>query len=239
MYLAGINVLLAIFNMVPAFPLDGGRVLRSALWAIKGDLRWATRVASWFGSAFGIFLMVLGVISFIGQNFIGGLWFVLIGMFIKGASQMSYRQMLMRKALSGEPIRRFMKTDPVTVPAQATVAELVEDYFYRYHYKMFPVAHDGRIDGCVSIKEIKQLPKDQWGSHTVSEIVTPCSEQNTISPDTDAMKALSIMNSTGNSRLMVVEGDKLEGIITLKDMLRFLALKIDLEENEKVNLPTV
>jgi Zn-dependent protease/CBS domain-containing protein len=236
-YLAAINALLAAFNMIPAFPLDGGRVLRSILWAIKGNLRWATHVASWFGSAFGILLMVLGVISFIGQNFIGGIWFFLIGMFIRSASQMSYRQMLMRDALSGEPISRFMKTDPVTVPAAATVAELVEDYFYRYHYKMFPVAHDGRVDGCVSIKEIKRLPKGEWASHTVSEIVTPCSEQNTITPDADAMKALSIMNTTGNSRLMVVEGDKLDGIITLKDMLRFLAMKIDLEHNEKVNLP--
>jgi Zn-dependent protease/predicted transcriptional regulator len=239
MYLAGINILLAVFNMVPAFPLDGGRVLRSALWAIKKDLRWATRVASAFGSAFGIFLMAMGAISFIGGNFIGGLWFFLIGMFIKGASQMSYRQMLTRSALSGEPISRFMKTDPVTVPANASVTQLVEDYFYKYHYKMFPVAHDGRLDGCVSIKEIKTLPKDEWPSHTVAEIAKPCSEQNTIPPDTDAMKALAVMNSTGNSRLMVVEGDKLDGIITLKDMLRFLALKIDLEQNEKIILPDV
>ncbi len=147
---------------------------------------------------------------------------------------MSYQQMLIRKALSGEHVRHFMKTDPVVVPDTISVKELVENYFYRYHYKMFPVAQDGRLEGCISTKEIKGLPKEQWDSHTVEDILTPCSESNMISPDTDAMKAISLMRSSSNSRLMVVEGDKLEGIITLKDMLKFLAMKIDLEDGENI-----
>jgi CBS domain-containing protein len=231
-YLAWLNMILAGFNMIPAFPLDGGRVLRSILWAIKKNLKWATHIASEFGSVFGIILIVLGVISFIGGNFIGGLWYFLIGMFIRNASQMSYQQMLIRRALSGEHVSRFMKTDPVVVPDSISVRELVEDYFYRYHFKMFPVTQDGRLEGCVSTKEIKEMPRDQWEEHKVDEIVTPCSDTNTISPDTDAMKAISLMRSSNNSRLMVVEGDKLEGIITLKDMLKFLAMKVDLENEE-------
>jgi Zn-dependent protease len=236
LYLTWLNLLLAGFNLIPAFPLDGGRILRSILWAIKKNLRWATHVASALGGAFGLFLIILGVISFIGGAFISGLWYFLIGMFIRSASQMSYKQLLIRRALSGEPAKRFMKTEPVTVAPSISISELVEDYFYKYHYKMFPVLEDSKLKGCVSTKEIKNLPKDQWSRHKVGEITEACSDKNTISPDTDAMKALSLMNNSDNSRLMVVEGDKLEGIITLKDMLKFLALKIDLEGNEKIKL---
>jgi len=237
LYLAWLNLVLAGFNLIPAFPLDGGRILRSALWAAKRNLRWATRVASGFGGAFGMILIVLGIISFIGGNFIGGLWYFLIGMFIRGASQMSYQQMLIRKALSGEPARRFMKSDPVIVSPSIPVSELVEDYFYKYHYKMFPVSDNGRLAGCVSTKEVKDIPKEEWSRHTVGDIAKACSNKNTISPDTDAMKALSLMNHSGNSRLMVVDGERLDGIITLKDMLKFLSLKVDLEENESIKMP--
>jgi len=231
-YLAWINLILAGFNLIPAFPLDGGRVLRSALWAIKKNLRWATRVASWMGSAFGIFLIILGVLSLIGGSFVGGLWYILIGMFIRSASQMSYQQMLIRKALSGEPTKRFMQADPVVVSPSLSVRDLVENYFYKYHYKMFPVSDNGNLLGCISTKEVKNMPRNEWGQHTVSDITEKCSDNNMISPETDAMKALAVMRSSGNSRLMVVDHNHLTGIITLKDMLKFLSLKIDLEEDQ-------
>lgn len=233
-YLGWLNIILAGFNMIPAFPLDGGRVLRSILWAIKGNLRWATRISSGLGAGFGLLLMILGIINFIGGNFIGGLWYFLIGIFIRGASQMSYRQLLVKDALVGEPISRFMVADVFTAPPSITVYDLIEDYFYKYHYKMFPVTEDGTLKGCVTTKQIKELSKEKWATSRVSDIVQPCSEENTISPDADAMKALSLMNRTGNSRLMVIEENKLLGVISLKDMLKFMALKLDLEAGEKI-----
>jgi Zn-dependent protease len=233
-YLSWLNIILAGFNMVPAFPLDGGRVLRSILWYAKGNLRWATRIASGLGSGFGLLLMILGIINFIGGNFIGGLWYFLIGMFIRGASQMSYRQMLIKNTLMGEPISRFMVDEVVTAPPSITVFDLIENYFYKYHYKMFPVSENGSLKGCVTTKQIKEIPKEQWATRKVSDIIQPCSGENTISPKADAMKALSLMNNTGNSRLMVVEGNKLLGVISLKDMLKFMALKLDLEAGEKI-----
>jgi len=233
-YLGWLNIILAGFNMVPAFPLDGGRVLRSILWAIKGNLQWATRISSGLGAGFGLFLMILGIINFIGGNFIGGLWYFLIGIFIRGASQMSYRQLLIKNALVGEPINRFMVADVVTAPSSITVHDLIEDYFYKYHYKMFPVTDNGSLKGCVTTKQIKELSRENWATSRVSDIIKPCSEVNTILPDADSMKALSLMNRTGNSRLMVIEGNKLLGMISLKDMLKFLALKLDLEGDEKI-----
>ncbi len=229
-YLAILNLILAGFNLVPAFPLDGGRVLRSALWKAKGNLRWATRIASMFGSGFGMFLIIVGVLSFIGGGFVGGAWYFLIGLFIRGASQMSYQQVLMRKALQGEEVGRFMKDSPVTVPSSASLDELVNDYFYRYHYKMFPVTDGDGLSGCVTTGQIKEVPRDQWRERTAGDIQEPCSDENTTSPHTDAMDALAMMKRTSKSRLLVVEGDRLVGVLTLKDMLKFLSLKVDLEE---------
>ena len=137
-YLAYINALLAGFNLLPAFPLDGGRILRSILWGARKNLRWATRVASAIGTAFGILLIFLGVLQFFRGEFIGGVWWFLIGMFLQEAARGSYQQVLIRKALEGEAVSRFMQTNPVTVPPSVSVQQLVEDYIYKYHCKMFP-----------------------------------------------------------------------------------------------------
>jgi Zn-dependent protease/CBS domain-containing protein len=230
-YLAYINGLLAIFNLVPAFPLDGGRVLRSILWGLKKNLRWATRISSGIGSGFGILLIALGVFQFLRGNFIGGMWWFLIGMFLRGAAKTSYQQLLLRRALEGEIVKRFMKTDPVTVTPSLSVAQLVEDYIYKYHYKMFPVVEDtDRLLGCVTTKQVREIPREAWNQRTVREIANRCSAENTIGSQVDAMKALSIMSKTGASRLMVTEGNRLLGIIALKDLLKFFALKVELEE---------
>jgi Zn-dependent protease/CBS domain-containing protein len=228
-YLAMINGLLAAFNLVPAFPLDGGRILRSALWGWKGNLRWATRISSAIGGGFGIFLIVIGFARILSGNFIGGMWLGLIGLFIQGAAKMSYQQLITRKALEGESLKRFMKSDPVTVPESITIEELVEDYIYRYHYKLFPVVNSHKLVGCITTKEVKEIPRAQWGEKTVGELADPCSAENTIRPDADAVQALSTMRRNNASRLMVVENDKLMGIIALKDMLEFLNLKVELD----------
>jgi len=230
-YLAMINAILAGFNLLPAFPLDGGRVLRSILWGAKKNLRWATYISSRIGSGFGILLIVLGVIHVFRGDFIGGMWWFLIGMFLQSAAKMSYQQLLTRKALEGEPIRRFMKTDPVTVSPSVSLEQLVEDYVYKYHFKMFPVVEDtDRLLGCVTTKQVKEIPRQDWGRKTVGEVASQCSSENTIEPQADAMQAISIMNRTGNSRLMVVEGGHLVGIIALKDLLELLSLKVELED---------
>ena len=228
-YLGWLNIILAVFNMIPAFPLDGGRVLRSILWAAKGDLRWSTRIAAALGSGMGMLLILLGLLAFITGNLITGIWYFLIGMFIRGAAHMSYRQVLIRNALGGEPVSHFMEKNPVTVPPSISIRELVDNYFYRYHYKMFPVSGNGALEGCISSREVKAIPREQWDNRRVQDVLVSCSNETMVAPDADAMQALSLMNRTGNSRLMVVQGHDLVGVITLKDMLKFLNMKIDLE----------
>jgi Zn-dependent protease/predicted transcriptional regulator len=227
-YLGAINLILAGFNLVPAFPLDGGRVLRSALWYWRGSLRWATRVASQIGAGFGIVLIVLGVIYFIRGAFLGGVWWAMIGLFIRRASQMSYQRVLIRKALEGETVAAFMKQDPVTVSPDISIKDLVENFVYKHHFKMYPVTRDGAVSGCITTREIKDVPREQWENTRVSDVTRECSPENSIHPGADATKALSLMGKSGRSRLMVIESGQLVGLIALKDLLRFLTVKMDL-----------
>jgi Zn-dependent protease len=228
-YLASINGSLALFNILPAFPLDGGRVLRSILWGWRDDLRWATRLASRIGSAFGYLLVGLGVLSLFLESFSGGLWLIVIGMFLNNAARSSYQQLAVREALEGEHVQRFMTPDPVTVPPTLSVRDLVEQYVYVHHFKTYPVVQGDELMGCVSTRDLQALPRDQWGTRTVGELASQCSLDNTIAPTADAMEALSRMNRTRNSRLMVVQDSHLVGMIALKDLLAFLSLKIELE----------
>ena len=229
-YLAYLNTILAVFNLVPAFPLDGGRMLRAALWAWKKDLRWATRIASAIGSGFGLALMAVGVLWFIQGYFVAGMWWFLIGIFLRFTAAASYKQILLQQALQDQPIRRFMSTDPVTITPALSIDQLVQDYIYRYHFKMFPVVENSRLLGCITTREVKQLPQAQWAEHTVGELFIACSNDNSVSPDMDAMQLLSRMTQpNGSSRYMVVKEQQLLGIISLTDLKEFLSLKLELE----------
>jgi CBS domain-containing protein len=229
-YLAFINVALAIFNMLPAFPLDGGRVLRGYLWSRSGNLRRSTRTASRIGAIFGTGLIIMGLFSLLMGNLIGGIWWFLIGMFLRGASLASYRQLEIRHALEGEPVSRFMKEEPVMVPASATLQRFVDEYVYQHYHDMFPVVDGSRFAGCITTRALKRVPREEWRHRTVGEIAETCTENSTISPDTDAVEALATMSRAQKSRLLVAQNGQITGVITLKDLLAFLALKLDLEE---------
>ena len=229
-YLALVNSVLGTFNLVPAFPLDGGRVLRAALWRWKNDIRLATQSASRVGSLFGLILMLSGGFQVITGNFMVGVWWFVMGLFLRGAANASYYQLIARTTLEGEAVRRFMTANPDTVATDLPIHALVEHHFYRSLHEMYPVMRDSHLVGCVTSKQVAAIPRDQWTRLTVFDAMTPCSETNTVSVDTDALKALSIMNRTGNSRLMVTEDDRLVGVITLKDLMKPLAVRLNLEE---------
>ncbi|MFZ5907040.1 MAG: M50 family metallopeptidase [Nitrospirota bacterium] len=230
-YLAMINFILAGFNMVPAFPLDGGRVLRSALWKWKNNIRWATKISSQIGSLFGIILIMLGLLNVLTGNIIGGIWYFILGIFLRNASEMSYQHILMRKVLEGEKVSSSMNRELVTVPSSVSLDELVEEYFYKYHFKMLPVVDGERLTGCIKTGDVKNIPRSEWNEKKVSDIAVQCTESNTILPDADTMKAFSLMNRTKNSSLMVVKDNKLMGIITLKDIMTVLSVRLDFDEN--------
>jgi Zn-dependent protease/predicted transcriptional regulator len=238
-YLGFINLVLVVFNMLPAFPLDGGRVLRALLWMWKGSLRKATRIASQTGSLFGFLLIVLGIVAVFSGNIIGGLWWFLIGMFVRGAATMSYKNVVVREMLRGEPLTRFMNREPVTVQRSASIEDLVENYIYRYHYKMFPVMDGERLIGCVTTRQVKEVPRGEWGGQTVGSLAGACLPANRIEVASDAMDALTQMMRAKYSRLMVVEGERLVGVVSLKDLMSFLQLKLELEVDDPAAAETM
>jgi CBS domain-containing protein len=225
-----INVVVAIFNLLPAFPLDGGRMFRAALWHFKKDMRAATYISSRIGRGFGLFMMILGVFGAIQGNFIGGMWWFLIGMFLRGAAAASYQQLMLQDVLKDKPVREFMNSEPVTVPPSISVADWVEEYVYRHHYKLFPVVEDSSLLGSISIDKIKKIPREEWDRRNVRELMEPVSPANSIPADTETTKLLMTMIRPDTpSRFMVVEGGRLVGMISLKDLLELIALKLEIE----------
>jgi Zn-dependent protease len=228
LYLAGLNLMLALFNLVPAFPMDGGRIFRALLWMRSGDLRQATAIASSAGSFFGVALVALGLFTLISGDPLSGLWWIVIGIFVRSIAQASYQQLIVRRVFQGEPISRFMTTEPIAVPRAISVEELVDEYVYRYHHKMFPVVDGDRLTGCVTTQAVRELPREEWSQQTVGAIAEPVSDENSVTPRIDAMKVLSKMTGAGRSRLLVVEDGCLVGVITLKDLVELLSVKIEL-----------
>jgi len=232
-YLGVINAAVLLFNLIPAFPLDGGRVLRSIFWGATGDLRRATYWAALIGQGFAWLLIANAVYQFFIEQSFSGIWTGLIGLFLNNAARSSYQQVLVRQALEGEPVSRFMNQQPIVVSPGLDLRSWVEDYVYRYHRKAFPVSSNGHVEGFITTQALSEIPREEWPQHTVGELMNPDLKAITIAPDADALKALGKMQQTGSSRLLVMDGDKLVGIVSLKDLLRFLHLKIELGDTEE------
>lgn len=228
-YLSSINLLLLVFNLIPAFPLDGGRVLRSILWGISGNLRSATYWSALFGRLFAWVLIAIGVTQFVFGNWWGGIWTGLIGLFLHNAANSGYQQMLVRQALQGAPVRTFMNTHPVVVPPSLDLRHLVEDYVYRHHHKAFPVVSGDHLEGLVDTSSLMQVPRGEWDRHTVGEVMRHDLDRFTIAPDADAYQALAKIQQTAVPRLLVTDGDHLLGMVGLKDLMKFLNLRMELE----------
>lgn len=228
-YLSAINMLLAVFNMLPAFPTDGGRILRALLWWIKGNINWATQVASRISLLFAVAMIFMGFMHLIGDNSIGGLWWILIGSFLFSAANTSYERLLVKQSFEGKTVRHFMNETPVTVPYHTTLQEFVDSYLYPYHYKMFPVEKDDKIVGLITVDILKSHLHEEWKHLPVGKAMQLQNADNSIDADTSINEALNKMTETGRSRLLVVEHNKVVGIITLKDLLEYIALKMELD----------
>ena len=227
-YLALINLILATFNMVPAFPLDGGRVYRAWLWGRTGDMNEATRRASRVGQAFGLALIALGVFSLFSGNLIAGIWWGLIGLFLNTASRASYTQLQTHQLLKAEPVSRFMTANPLTVPAGITLRKLVDDHIYGSFHETFPVMEGDRLVGSIGVADLRDIERANWERLQVREVMHPVSPLNSIRTTESGEAALKLMRESGNARLLVVQDAKLAGIVALRDIMRLIRLKEEL-----------
>ena len=235
LWLGQVNLILAAFNLVPAFPLDGGRVARAVIWGITGDLRRATRWASGAGQAFAWLLiatgmaMMLGVwIPFLGGGLVGGLWLAFIGWFLNNAAALSYRQLVIREALRDIPVSRLMLTQIATVPPDLSVSALVDRYLLRSDQRAFPVVADGRLEGMVCLREVRKLDRAAWDKTAVRDIMIPADRLTFANPHDAASEVLSRLAGRDLNQLPVLEDGRVRGLVRREDILKWLALYADL-----------
>jgi Zn-dependent protease/CBS domain-containing protein len=226
-YLAYVNVLLGVFNLIPGFPLDGGRVLRSLLWAVMHDLRRATRIATRIGQAVA-YLFILGGIALSFQGaLLNGIWLIFIGWFLLNAAEASYRQLAVPR-LQYRPVRALMQTRPVVVPVDLSVADLVEQYMLGQGLRAVMVADDGRIAGLVSLTDVKKLPPDQWPGTPLRAVMTPSAHLVVVTPETSLQEALARLAERDVNQLPVVSEGSLVGMLSRADVIGFLQIYQDL-----------
>ena len=224
--------MLAIFNLIPGFPLDGGRVLRSMLWAITNNLRRATRWASWVGQA-TTWLMIVGGISmifgvqipFFGTGFIGGLWLAFIGWFLNSASIQSYQQVVVQDMLEDVPVSRLMRPNPPTVPPDIPVSDLVHNHMMQTDDHAFPVIEQGVLAGLVTLEDVRGVSRSAWDTTTVRDIMTPANQLMTITAEEDAAETLNKLMERDVGQLPVVIENKLTGLLRRRDIIKWLQLQ--------------
>ena len=228
-YLTWINVAVGIFNLIPGFPLDGGRVLRAFLWQRYGSLTMATRTASDIGKGFALVLMFFGGVQIFTGSLLGGLWLIFIGMFLRGTAEGGYEEVVLRQALAGVTVQDVMTRSVVCVPPDLSISQLLSEYFLRYGYHGFPVAQNGKVSGVISLEDVQPIPEDQRSAITVEQTMQPLSDRTTIAPQVPLTNALSKMAHEGSGRLLVMQDATLQGMITKTGLLRFLEIKRILE----------
>lgn len=222
-YLSQLNLALGIFNLIPGFPMDGGRVLRSIIWEKKKDFFYATRKASDVGQKIALFFIFFGLfVIFTGYG--GGLWMILIGWFLYTAAQASYQQASLQEALAGIKVSDVMVREIVTIDSSTTIEEAVNRYFLRYGFGGFPVFEHGKFRGFISLKEVKDVPREDWRNVRVSDVLVPHDRKWEISPRVDVMKALELMITENQGRIAVTEGDEVVGLITRNGIAKFIRI---------------
>jgi Zn-dependent protease len=229
MWLGSINILVGLFNLVPGFPLDGGRIVRSVLWAITDDLQRATRWASWLGQAvawlliFAGMAMLFGVqIPVLGGGFINGIWLILIGWFLQSAAVSSYRKVVVQDILEDVPVKQMMYTNVPVVPASSSVDDLVNNHIMSTDNRAFIVYDADKMVGLVTIEDVRKVDAASRSSITVGDIMTPSQKLIVIAPDEDATDALFRLQDQNIRQLPVVTGDRIVGLLRRKDIIRWL-----------------
>jgi CBS domain-containing protein len=221
-YLAWVNLLLAGFNLVPGFPLDGGRLLRSVVWRATGSFRRATRIASLAGQAVGWLLVAGGVAFLLAGNLAGGIWFAFIGWFLVQAARASYQELQVRQMLRGVQAHDVMAGSLLRIPPDLTLQDAVDRYFMRYDHSAFPVDEQGRTIGLLTLRKVRRVPSDQWPTRRVRDHMVPLGDQVVVPPDAPMDQVMAKLEDGEAGRVLVAEDGEVVGIITPSDLTRWL-----------------
>lgn len=223
-WLGSINLLLAVFNMIPGFPMDGGRVFRAAIWSITGDKLKATLWASNVGRYFGWFLMATGVMGLLQGQGVGSVWSILIGWFISNLAATSYKQLVTDQTLTGFKIADLMRTHFETVDADMPLPEFIDNYLLRSNQRLWPVTVNKKLAGAVSISQIYHLPIENRAFLTLREAMNPIESMNFLEPKCSAKDAIDTLIKAGDETMLVVEDGKVQGLVQHADIVKWMAL---------------
>jgi Zn-dependent protease len=221
-WLGYINLALLVFNLIPALPLDGGRVLRSALWYFRRDRAWATRVAADIGQGFGYLFIGLGIAMFIIFGAFSGAWLAFIGWFLLQAARAEAGYIATEEALGGLRVRDLMARDPVTVDADLTVGQFMDDVAWSRRFTTYPVVHDGRPIGLLAFRSVAAVPRREWDTRRVRDSMIPLDEVPQLTEDEPAVDALADLSSPNANRGLVIEHGRLAGLLSITDLARAL-----------------
>jgi Zn-dependent protease/predicted transcriptional regulator len=227
-YLGFINFALGLFNLLPGFPLDGGRILRAVLWQRSGDFRQATASASEWGKGIAYGLIFLGAVQIFAGALVGGIWLIFIALFLKGAASASYQSLVIEQVLGSMQVNDLMVRDPIAVDAEATVTGVINDHFMRHGHGGYPVMRDGRVVGLISLSQIRDCPAEERSSKRISEIMRPLEPAIVIVPTAPVSNALRQMAESDCGRLLVMEQDRLIGLVTRSAIAHYMMLRSQL-----------
>jgi len=227
-WLGYINLTLAAFNMIPGYPLDGGRILRSILWMASHDGVKATRMAANVGKIIALLFIAFGIFRYFGGAGFGGLWLAFIGWFLLQAATASASSVTLTANLKGVRVSDVMTADCVKVDGNVNVEHFVEDHLLRSGRRCFVVEQNGQVTGLVTAHEIKELERPRWKYTTLVDIMRPLDQLHTVTPTTPVMEALETMGRDDVNQLPVVTGNHLDGIVTRANVLQFLQTRAEL-----------
>ena len=223
-YLIVVNIVVGVFNLAPGFPLDGGRLLRATLWKARGDLVWATRVASLAGGAFAMLLVVIGALRALGGQFLDGLWLILIGLFLREGAEGAYQQVTLERMLAPIAVKDAMTSSVITIPPALSVATAIDEFFWVHHVSSFPVLAGARLVGIITLDRLRQVPRDRWVTTTVWDLMLPITDVLTAAPGDSLWSAFRKLSQNGVGRLAVVDDARLVGYLSIKDVTHLLAV---------------
>ena len=224
-WLGFINVFLGVFNLIPGFPLDGGRVLRSLIWWRSRNLTSATRIASNVGRAVGFILIFIGIWFIFTGNWFNGIWLALIGWFLESAAVGSYRQLLMQEMLKGHVASEVMSGDCTVVPPDMTIDHLVNGNILTSGRRCFPVGSGSEMMGLMTLHNVKEVPRDQWTTETVKEAMTPFDKLKWVRPDEELSSVLRILTQDNINQVPVVQDNKIIGMVSRENLLNFVHVR--------------
>jgi Zn-dependent protease/predicted transcriptional regulator len=224
-WLGYINLALGVFNLIPGFPLDGGRVLRSLIWWRSGNLKNATKIASNAGRAVGFILIFIGIYLVFTGDWIEGIWLALIGWFLESAAVGSYQQLLMQEMLKGHVASEIMSSDCAVVPPDMTIDHLVNGNILTSGRRCFPVVSDSQIMGMMTLHNIKAVPREQWSTATVREAMTPFDRLKWVRPDEELSSVLRILTQDDINQVPVVQDNKIVGMVSREHLLNFVHIR--------------